>query len=104
MISKAINAIKITIKSKIPSLNKFYSLLLLKDMLSTENEHVVYYFIKKLLSRLFILVDIKDKRPISIKGENCLDEFYKPNLNNKKEIMDNKNNSAKFYILLIECW
>ncbi len=56
------------------------------------------YFIKKLLSRLYLVASFEiEKRDIE-RGKRCLNKYF------TKNTPDNQDYSLKFFILLLECW
>ena len=97
-ISSIIRVIKKIIKSKIPAKIKFFSLLLLKEIMETKENYLISYFIKKLKDRLSLIANYKSKLKIEKRGEDCLDIYY----SQKSE--ENKKFSKMFYDLLLECW
>ena len=97
-ISTIIRSIKSLLKDKIPAKPKFYTLLLLKEIIKTKENYLISYFIKKLKDRLSIIANYKTKLEIEKRGEDCLDIYY----SQKSE--ENKKYSKMFYDLLLECW
>ena len=105
-IYESIAVIKQIIKDKLPPIEKFYALSILKKMMETKNDLVIKYFNEKIIIRLseIALYKYKTKEKPFIKGETCLDIYYPPNKIPKSARQQNKLDSSQFFILLLECW
>lgn len=57
-IHEVVRVIKSIIKDKIPAKPKYYSLMLLKDLMETQNKILISYFEKKLSERLFKIAKV----------------------------------------------
>lgn len=97
-IKEVIRVLKFMIKDKIPAKPKFFALLLIKELMRTEKKPIVEYFIKKLLSRFFLIAQFEQKNPDIKRGERCLKKYYDSNDPANLEFAN------KFFILLLECW
>jgi hypothetical protein len=66
--------IKKIIKDNIEAKYKFYSLLILKEIMKKEQTNIATYFLKKLSDRLVKIANYKSKKKESEreKGETCL--------------------------------
>jgi hypothetical protein len=84
--------LKNIIKDQIPAKLKFYTLLLLKELLESDNKFFIDSFKNILIDRLAIIANFPGN------PSQCLDFYY----NNCSE--ENKKYSAMFYELLLECW
>lgn len=97
-IKEIMRVIKFIIKDKIEAKVKFYSLILLKEIMKSKQKKVIEYFIKKLLSRLFLIAQFEMKNDDPERGMRCLKKYY--NTTDK----ENSDFSLRFFILLLECW
>ena len=98
VIKEVMRIIKFMIKDRIPAKPKFYALLLIKELMETKKSQIVDYFIKKLMSRLFLIAQFDMRNPNLDRGERCLKKYY------TQESKENSEYSLKFFILLLECW
>ena len=97
-VKEYIAVIKYMIKDKLSSKPKFYSLLLLKEIMEIDHPEIIEYFTKKIINRLFYIAQFESKNASIDRGERCLKKYY--NLESK----ENREYSKKFFILLLECW
>lgn len=70
--------IKKIIKDNIEAKYKFYSLLILKEIMKKEQKDITTYFLKKLSDRLVKIANHRSKKKESEKdkGETCLYRYY----------------------------
>lgn len=85
-------------KDKLPAHSKFFALLLLSQIMESKIPKLVEYFIKKLLSRLYLIASFEISNNDINRGSRCLNKYY----NNQSP--ENQNYSLKFFVLLLECW
>lgn len=102
-IENRIDAIKMVVKTKSQAIVKFFVLLLLRDMMQSENPLVVNYFAKKIMERLYKIMNPKSHQQINEYKQNCLKHYLPKNLTTQQQ-KQNQLDQAKFYILLKECW
>ena len=94
-----VRVIKFMLKDKLPAKPKFYSLILLKEMMETQDKSLLEYFGKKMLNRLFYLAQFESRNKDDLsRGERCLKKYY------SQDSKENREYSLKFFILLLECW
>lgn len=93
-----LRVLKFVIKDKIPAKPKFYALLLIKTIMDNKIKTLVEYFVKKLMSRLFLIAQFEMKFDDRQKGARCLKMYFNQNS------QENSDYSFKFYTLLLECW
>jgi hypothetical protein len=98
MMKEIFRILKFMIKDKIPAKPKFYALILIKELMETQKPVIVEYFIKKLMSRLFLIAQFDMKNMDINRGERCLKKYY------SAESKENSDFSLKFFMLLLECW
>lgn len=97
-IKDVLRVLKFLIKDAIPAKPKFYGLLLIKCIMERAQRPVVEFFMKKLMSRLFLIAQFEMKVEDRQKGTRCLKKYYNQNS------QENSDFSFKFYTLLLECW
>ena len=75
-IKEVMGVIKKIIKEDIEAIYKFYSLLLLKEIMAHKKDYVIDYFFSKLSDRLAKISLYRHKKNESIekRGETCLNE------------------------------
>ena len=97
-VKEIMRVIKFLIKDDVDAEIKFYGLQMLKEIMKNDEKEVVEYFIKKLMSRLFLIAqsDMKTKNPG--RGQRCLFKYHK---NTDARNLDFSN---RFFTLLLECW